>query len=336
MRTPAGRGRMRGGLPALGVVVAAVSALSGCGGQAGGAGLQPGATGGQTPAAGHRTGGHHRQSRHHRRRVAAIHTGSAALTFSRVSSLSVQAQPPPGSCHALGTGLLARPDPRCTPGALNPAVRQSDIGQTICVAGWTATVRPAESVTEPEKRASMRAYGDTAPLGDYEYDHLVPLELGGATNDPRNLWPEPGATPNPKDGVELRLHDRVCSGQMRLARAQREIAANWVRLARGLGAGRGAPADGGGEGAPADGGGGGAASSGGCTARAVYSSRYGDYDVYVTSDEPDQTVTVTGGGHARTWHTDSRGAADVYFPGRPGSRARVEVAVGSARCATTL
>ena len=48
----------------------------------------------------------------------------------------------------------------------------------------------------------MAAYGDTGSLGDYEYDHFVPLELGGATNDPRNLWPEPGASPNPKDTVE--------------------------------------------------------------------------------------------------------------------------------------
>ena len=105
----------------------------------------------------------------------------------------------------------------CTPGALNPAVTQATIDRTICVEGWTATVRPPESITEQEKAASMAAYGDTGSLGDYEYDHFVPLELGGATNDPRNLWPEPGASPNPKDTVENELRQQVCDGQMTLA-----------------------------------------------------------------------------------------------------------------------
>ena len=41
-----------------------------------------------------------------------------------------------------------------------------------------------------------------------EYDHLVPLDLGGA-NASSNLWLEPGPTPNPKDAVEQRLHEAV-------------------------------------------------------------------------------------------------------------------------------
>jgi hypothetical protein len=53
----------------------------------------------------------------------------------------------------------ALPDRRCTPGALNPAVTQSSIARTICVPGYTRAIRPAESITEPEKRASMAAYG---------------------------------------------------------------------------------------------------------------------------------------------------------------------------------
>ena len=59
-----------------------------------------------------------------------------------------------------------------------------------------------QSRVEAEKWASLAAYGDAGSLRDYEYDHLVPLELGGAPNDPRNLWPEPGASPNPKDELE--------------------------------------------------------------------------------------------------------------------------------------
>ena len=76
--------------------------------------------------------------------------------------------------------MFTLPDARCTPGALSPAVNQASIQATICRAGYTKTVRPPESVTEVEKEASMAAYGDGEPRHHYEYDHLVPLELGGA------------------------------------------------------------------------------------------------------------------------------------------------------------
>jgi hypothetical protein len=154
------------------------------------------------------------------------------LRVSTVSNAAVQPQPAPDSCHQIGSGPYSRPDPACTPGAVNPAVTPATIGRTICVTGWAATVRPPEAVTEQEKAASLAAYGDTGPLGAYEYDHLVPLELGGATNDPRNLWPEPGASPNPKDAVEDELRREVCDGQMSLRAAQHAIAGNWVSLAR--------------------------------------------------------------------------------------------------------
>ena len=62
--------------------------------------------------------------------------------------------------------------------------------------------------------------------------HLVPLELGGAVNDPRNLWPEPGASPNPKDALEDRLRSMVCDGELTLAAARAAIATNWVSAYR--------------------------------------------------------------------------------------------------------
>jgi hypothetical protein len=71
---------------------------------------------------------------------------------------------------------------------------------------------------------------------------------------------------------------------------------------------------------------------------AAYNSTYDDYDVYVHSNQPDQTVTVTDGeGHTDSWHTDGSGYADVYFkaggfaPGR-----QVTARVGPATCSTTL
>jgi hypothetical protein len=107
-------------------------------------------------------------------------------------------------------------------------VTQNNLFKTICRSGYSAGVRPPESITEREKRASLRSYGDHHALHYYEYDHLVSLELGGARNDARNLWPEPGASPNPKDSLENRLHARVCHGEMSLASAQLAIAHDWV------------------------------------------------------------------------------------------------------------
>jgi len=260
-----------------------------------------------------------RRFRRHPGAAARSPRGTGFLAYSTASNDVVQAQPVPGSCHAIGTGLDSRPDPRCTPGALNPAVSQATIKQTICVDGWTDTVRPPESITEQEKAASMAAYGDTGSLGEYEYDHFVPLELGGATNDPRNLWPEPGASPNPKDAVEDELRQQVCDGQITLAQAQREIVTNWVKLT-------GRTSSGSAPGGPK------------CTLTASYSSTYDDYDVYVHSNQPDQTVTVSDAyGHADSWHTDGSGYADVYFksggsaPGR-----QITARVGRASCSGTL
>jgi hypothetical protein len=246
-------------------------------------------------------------------------TSPSGLAYSRASNFVVQRQPAPGSCHAIGSGLYSRPDPRCTPGTLNPQVTQATIGTTICRSGWTSIVRPPERITEAEKAASLVAYGDHGSLGDYEYDHFVPLELGGATNDPRNLWPEPGASPNPKDAVEDELNAEVCDGRMSLATAQREIVTNWVKLYRAL-----HPA--GSSGTKAQ-----------CSASASYDASYDDYDVYVHSNQPDDAVTVTGDGRSASWHTDASGYADVYFHA-PASAAgdRITVAVGSARCTTAL
>jgi hypothetical protein len=171
----------------------------------------------------------------------AAQTHSSRLAYSTASAHAVQRQPPAGSCRAVGVGLYARPDPRCTPGALNPEVTQARIASTICRSGWTSTVRPPESVTEPEKFASIDAYGDRGRTSSYEYDHDVPLELGGAVNDPRNLWPEPdyatrsGFYLNPKDHLERALNRLVCGGEMALSQAQRLIAGNWVSAYRRYG-----------------------------------------------------------------------------------------------------
>ena len=111
-------------------------------------------------------------------------------------------------------------DPVRTPGVLNPEVTQATIGSTICVRGWTRTVRPPVDYTNALKARQMRAYGETGPLSDYQEDHLISLELGGHPTDPRNLWPEPYPRASDVDKIENELNGEVCSGQLTLAQAQ--------------------------------------------------------------------------------------------------------------------
>jgi hypothetical protein len=120
-----------------------------------------------------------------------------------------------------------------TPGAVNPSVSQANIGQTICVSGWTATIRPPESVTtgfKEEQLASGYAYRGDTSTKDYEEDHLISLEIGGAPSAVANLWPEPYNGPGGarvKDVIENKLHSLVCEHALSLATAQRAIATNW-------------------------------------------------------------------------------------------------------------
>ncbi len=150
------------------------------------------------------------------------------------STYTVQRQPDPGTCHYRTTGGDTLPDPACTPGAVNPQVTQATIGSTICRSGWTSTIRPPSSITGAEKRGSAAAYNYVGSFSTGEYDHLIPLELGGDPNDPANLWVQPNDRPgatstyNSKDTLESVLRRLVCSGTLTLAAAQSAIATDWV------------------------------------------------------------------------------------------------------------
>ena len=134
----------------------------------------------------------------------------------------------PSSCTVTGQGRIWLPDPRCTPGALNPEVNQANIGSTICVPGFSSSIRPPQSFTYSLKRAQMAAWGIVGSTRSIEEDHLVPLSLGGAPSDARNLWPEQGGIPNVKDTLEYTLYRMVCRGDVDLSTAQHAIAQNWV------------------------------------------------------------------------------------------------------------
>ena len=142
---------------------------------------------------------------------------------------------------AAGPAPSSLPNPRLTPGAIDPAVTQDNIAETICRAGYTRGVRPPEAYTEALKRQQMDEYGYRGEhLRDFEQDHLVSLGLGGHPTDPRNEWPEPwqpadGWGADVKDALELRLHDLVCAGRLPLADAQRAIATDWIAAYRRYG-----------------------------------------------------------------------------------------------------
>jgi len=147
----------------------------------------------------------------------------------------------PGTASAAtcSTARLPLPDASCTPGATNPDVTQSTINSTICVSGWTATVRPPTSYTNALKKQGIIDYGySDTNMSDYEEDHFIPLELGGAPRDPKNLWPEPHSGSKnsySKDAVENRVKKAVCAGQVALVPAQKAMAANWTTAESVLG-----------------------------------------------------------------------------------------------------
>jgi len=126
------------------------------------------------------------------------------------------------------------PNSIATPGAINPSITQANIHSTICVSGYTKTIRPPASYTTQLKikQLSTLPYSAFKDINtkDFEEDHLISLELGGSPTDPKNLWPEPYASSSGarvKDRLENALHALVCSGSIPLKTAQKAIATNW-------------------------------------------------------------------------------------------------------------
>lgn len=109
---------------------------------------------------------------------------------------------------------------------LNPDVTQSTIKSTICVSGWTATIRPPVSYTNPLKAQQLAKYAYLHPndpnwtMAGTEEDHRVPLELGGAPSDPNNLSPEDHPGSFTKDAAENKAKSDVCNGRLTLIEAQ--------------------------------------------------------------------------------------------------------------------
>ena len=154
---------------------------------------------------------------------------------------------------------IDRPKHTMFPGATNPDITPANMKNNICKKGWsTKSIRPPSSYTTALKREQVKNIGYTvkntigtvpsksgttripnikkcieksSTLACYEEDHLISLELGGAPRNPDNLWPEPWFgvwNARVKDKLENTLHDKVCSGDVPLRTAQKEMATDWI------------------------------------------------------------------------------------------------------------
>jgi hypothetical protein len=89
--------------------------------------------------------------------------------------------------------------------------------------GPFATLAPLQG--KPQARGKL-LLGERSKI-----DYLIAPGLGGA-EDIHNPWPESyqSSTWNArvKDDLEERLHEMVCTGQLDLTTAQRDIATDWI------------------------------------------------------------------------------------------------------------
>jgi hypothetical protein len=114
------------------------------------------------------------------------------------------------------------------PGMTDPRVTQDNIQQTICRCTWIRSVRPPRDATEAIKpNLAADIHVNTR---DYELDHIVPLDISGATLDLRDLMLQPrtgACNAHHKDALERRLRIMLCAGDLTLNGAQHEIATDW-------------------------------------------------------------------------------------------------------------
>jgi hypothetical protein len=117
---------------------------------------------------------------------------------------------------------VSTPDSTLTPGA-TVLVSASDVCSQANVKN--------KQVSPSTQRLVFQEYGLVrAQTRAYEVDYLVTPALGGS-DDIRNLWPHSYSSvwnARVKDALEDRMREMVCGGQLDLAQAQREIAANWI------------------------------------------------------------------------------------------------------------
>jgi hypothetical protein len=154
----------------------------------------------------------------------------------KASDSSGWREPAAGSCKVQIRDGHRFPDPYCTPGALNPTVKED----TLRSSGFTTQCVRNQAESESAKSIVFKWYG-VSQDSTCEKDHFIPLEIGGAdTLD--NIWPQCGPAGSTgqdrdfkqKDGVELYLGKQVklgaSGGGMSQDDARSRIAGYWPTL----------------------------------------------------------------------------------------------------------
>jgi hypothetical protein len=111
---------------------------------------------------------------------------------------------------------------------LTPGVARSETRDQVC----RANEGKNREVPAVLRRKVFALYGmPSADPKSYEVDYLITPALGGA-DDIGNLWPQSYSATvwnaRVKDVLEDRLHELVCSGDIDLRTAQREISTDWI------------------------------------------------------------------------------------------------------------
>jgi hypothetical protein len=159
--------------------------------------------------------------------VACFRIGCAGLLVA-LAACGTPPQPPSPAPSPRSSASATQAVP---PVALNPDVRAETIQATICVPGYTASVRPSTSFTTGVKRKLLREAGlPPDATSTYELDHRVPLALGGHPRALANLqlqrWDGSDGA-KVKDTLERRLQTLVCAGSVPLDEARSAIYWDW-------------------------------------------------------------------------------------------------------------
>jgi hypothetical protein len=86
-------------------------------------------------------------------------TGTPAPVASPVVEDKNFSIPAANTCKLRQSNGQFLPDPRCTPGATDPAVTPDNLTATICKPGWRETAYPEAHVDSRMKADSARSYG---------------------------------------------------------------------------------------------------------------------------------------------------------------------------------
>lgn len=124
-----------------------------------------------------------------------------------------------GCARLLTAAELAVP-PVNVPGSVDSVVTSATLNSTVCVANYSASVRPPEEWTRRLKHHLIDLYKLPGTTADYELDHRVEIAVGGSPRNIHNLWMQPIGEARMKDRLENFEHRQLCAGRISLQDAQ--------------------------------------------------------------------------------------------------------------------